>query len=97
MLWFYLPWCSAGWCFSLLVPGMWAGHCTSSLLPCRGSSRLLLFVGLLFVPGMWAFFCSFVGLVAMVWFWPVPGMWAVVGSLFFLVCCVSVCPDVGFG
>ena len=70
---------------------MWAGHCTSSLLPCRGSSRLLLFVGLLFVPGMWAFFVLLLAWFAMVWLWPMPGMWAVVGSLFFLIFPVFPC------
>ena len=73
------------------MPGLGAGPCTSSQLPCRGSPRILL---------CWSpscardvgVYCSFVGLVfALVWFWPVPGMWAVFGSLFLSFCCVYDC------
>ena len=83
MLWFFLPWCYAGGCFSLLVPGLWAGPCTSSQLPCRGSSRILLcwFPSCARDVGV---YCSFVGLV-LLWF----GFGLCPGCGLFLVHCFS--------
>ena len=97
MLWFYSPWCSVDWCFYLLVPGMWAGHCTSSC--CRVVDLLgFSFCWSPFYARDVGVYCSFVGLDLLLFGFglcPGCGLWLV--HCFFSFCCVSVCPDVGLG